>query len=64
MLTLVRLGLGARKPAFGRFSRLSSHPTPQGAADWFNACSASHARGERGRNVEAVGQTDVTDLLG
>jgi class 3 adenylate cyclase/pimeloyl-ACP methyl ester carboxylesterase len=66
MLTLVRLGWGQENPAFRQmFTSQFAPDATKEQADWFNdlqriSCSPENAV----RNLEATGQTDVTDLLG
>jgi pimeloyl-ACP methyl ester carboxylesterase len=66
MLTLMRLGWGQQNPAFRQmFTSQFAPDATKEQADWFNdlqrvSCSPENAV----RNLEATGQTDVTDLLG
>jgi class 3 adenylate cyclase/pimeloyl-ACP methyl ester carboxylesterase len=66
MLTLTRVGWGQENPAFRQMftSQFAPEATKE-QADWFNdlqrvSCSPENAV----RNMEAIGQVDVTDLLG
>jgi class 3 adenylate cyclase/pimeloyl-ACP methyl ester carboxylesterase len=65
MVTLMRLGWGQQNPAFRQmFTSQFAPDATKEQADWFNdlqrvSCSPENAV----RNLEAAGQTDVTDLL-
>jgi pimeloyl-ACP methyl ester carboxylesterase len=66
MLTLMRLGWGQQNPAFRQmFTSQFAPDATKEQADWFNdlqriSCSPENAV----RYMEAVGQTDVIELLG